>query len=457
MLIALLLTVVMTEAPRPPNVLLIFVDDLGWRDLGCYGNAYHETPALDGLAREGTRFTRAYAACPVCSPSRASLMTGRYPARLGLTDFIPGHWRPWEKLIVPPNKPALDLGEITIAERLAGANYQKMQLGKWHLGPATHSPAAQGFDQSLQTVGRHFAPTFKISAERYDPLPFKAGDSLSDLLAREAVRVMRANRERPFLIYFCPHAVHIPLEARPETVRHFRDKTRPESEKSRPEYAAILFELDQALATMLKALDELKLRENTLVILASDNGAEQVNFDGKGPTNMSNAPLRGEKGALFEGGIRVPLIMRWPGVTRPGATCDEPTITPDLFSTILDAAGVPSMGDVPIDGVSLRPALEGKRYDRSLYWHYPHYHHSRPASAVLHGVHKLIEFLDDQTTLLFNLKDDPGERDDLSARDPAMLKELRRRLDDWRRSVRAPMPTLNPKADPARASQWRPR
>lgn len=446
------LTAVPAQAADQPNVVLFLVDDLGWSDLGCYGNPWIETPAIDRFAKESVRFTDFYAACPVCSPTRASIQSGQYQARFSLTDFIPGHWRPFEKLIVPENAPHLPLEIVTVAEALKPAGYTCGYFGKWHLGGWGHYPHQQGYDQAIVTRGRHFAPHFHMRPQA----EVEDGTYLADFLTDQVIDFMQANREGPFFVQLSHYAVHIPLEAEKQKIQKYQRKPKPEGMITHPTYAAMVEHVDDSLRRILAALDELKLADNTLVLFTSDNGALRQTYTGKGDIVTSNDPLRDEKGTLYEGGIQVPLIVRWPGVSQPGA-CREPTISIDFYPTLLDAAAAqPPRGQV-IDGRSLRPVLKNPQatLDReAIYFHYPHYHHSRPAGAVRAGDYKLIEFFDEGKLELYNLADDLGEKNNLAPEQPAQAKELQAKLQAWRKQVDARMPTKNPKYDPARASQW---
>jgi arylsulfatase A len=427
-------------AKPKPNILFVLVDDLGWADLSCYGSTYHQSPIIDKLASQGMRFTDAYAAAPVCSPTRASLMTGKYPARLHLTDFIPGHWRPWAKLVVPKIRNALPLEEVSLAEALKPAGYTCGYIGKWHLGPqASHGPARQGFD----FVGR--------ARNRKDKLVGGFTD--------EAIRFIETNKDRPFLLYLSHHTVHIPLAAPADLIARHRSRLKPGQAppaQANPAYAAMIEHLDRSMGRILAALDKHRLADRTIVVFYSDNGGLIRTYTGKGRVVTSNAPLRSEKGTLYEGGIRVPLIVRWPGVVEAGSVCRTPVTSMDLFPTILAMAGASDKLPAAVDGVSLMPLLKGAgRLEReAIYWHYPHYHHTAPCGAVRAGNHKLIEFLEDGRCELYDLAADLGEKKDLAAAMPAKAAELRRKLRQWRKSVGAGMPTPNADHDPAKADQW---
>ncbi len=448
-LIAWTATALPTAAEQPWNVVFILADDLGWSDLGCYGNRFHETPHLDCLAAQGVRFTDAYAACPVCSPTRASVLTGKYPATLNLTDFIPGHLRPWARLVPPRFHQQLPLAEQTIAEVLKPRGYVSGAFGKWHLGGRDYFPDRQGFDSFVVTSGRHFAPRFRTLPPRgVDP-----GTPRADFLTNQAIAFVRRNRNRPFFLYLSYHLVHIPLEGKKERIGYYEKKEKPGPGIHNPIYAAMVESLDQNVGRLLAELDRLGLAQRTVVIFTSDNGGLRQRFDGQGPLVTSNAPLRDEKGSLYEGGIRVPAIVRWPGVTQPGRTCRVPICTIDWLPTVAQVAGAKTP---PVDGVSLVGVLRGQEHLRreALYWHYPHYHHTHPAGAIRWGRYKLIEYYEDGRLELYDLQTDLGERHNLAQAKPQLAWFLRHKLERWRARVGARMPSLNPNYDPRRQGQW---
>ena len=439
------------DAPRKPNVIIILADDLGWADLGCYGSTYHETPNLDRLAKQGLRFTNAYAACPVCSPTRASILTGKYPARLHLTDWLPGRKDfPNQKLARPVIRQQLPLEEVTLAEALKPAGYVCASVGKWHLGGNGFLPTDQGFDKNVGGTQTGSPPGgyFKFKT----PTMTAADDKeyLTDRLTDEALKFIEANKDRPFFLYLPHYAVHIPLQAKAALVERYRAKRKRGLTHDNPIYAAMLHSLDEGVGRVLGKLDELKLADDTLVVFTSDNGGLSVK-EGPNTPATSNAPLRAGKGYLYEGGVREPFIVRWPGHIKPD-TCDLPVISTDLFPTVLDVAGVKPDPKVPCDGVSLLPFLTGPGEPKraALYWHYPHYSNQggRPGGAVRAGRFKLIEHYEDDRVELFDLSADPGEKKDLAAADPETAKRLRKMLHDWRKEVNAQMPTPNPAYDP---------
>ncbi len=441
-----------TPTADRPNFVFILIDDLGWSDLGCYGNTFNETRNIDRLAGQGMRFTDAYSACCVCSPTRASIMTGKYPARLHLTDFIPGHLRPWARLTVPKFNQELPLDEITIAEVLEQAGYTSASIGKWHLGGSPHLPDSQGFDVSLVHRGAHVFPRFSITPG----IELADGDYLADVLTDHAEKFIEANRDKPFFLYLSHFAVHIPLQAKQELIAKYANKPRPNAGVNHPVYAAMLESADESVGRIMRKLDESGLTERTMVIFTSDNGGLMSTFRGGGPLVTSNAPLRSEKGTQYEGGIRVPMIVRWPGRIESGTTSSVPVSSIDFLPTMLEAAGAKMEPNHQIDGVSLVPILKqtGELARDALYWHYPHYHHGTPAGAIRQGDYKLIERYEDGTRELYNLRDDVGERFKLAGKMPEKAEELSKKLDDWLAAVNAQMPTLNPNYDVKRANEW---
>lgn len=440
----------------PPNVVFILIDDLGWPDIGCYGNEFVDTPHIDRLAADGMRFTSFYAAGPVCSPTRASIQSGQHQARFGLTDFIAGHWRPFERLAVPQTRLSLPLDTMTVAECLREAGYTTGYFGKWHLSwGGTSEPEQQGYDVSMVTGGRHFAPNFRV--QNADAPRPRDGEYLADYLTDRTCEFIEANRDRPFFAFLSHYAVHIPLEAKDELIEKYRHRDRPPDSVCHPVYAAMIEHCDQSVGRIAAKLEELGLGKNTLVVFTSDNGGLRQRYDGGGDVVTSNAPLRGEKGTLYEGGIRVPFVAKWPGRIPAGTTCDVPTISHDFYPTLVELAGGPLPVDQRIDGKSLSPILTGidESLDRdAIYFHYPHYHHSRPAGAIRVGNWKLIEFFDDGSLELYNLADDLGESKNMADNMPEKTRELSRRLKKWRQEIGAAMPMENPAYDSNRHEEW---
>jgi arylsulfatase A-like enzyme len=399
------------------------------------------------------RFTDAYAACAVCSPTRASILTGKYPARLHLTDWIPGEGNALtNKLAVPVWRQFLPLEEVTIARALKSAGYVTASIGKWHLGGPNYYPERHGFDLNIAggDIG-HPATYFWPYIGKRRTVPGlqargRTGEYLTDRLTDEAERFIEANKDRPFFLYFADYAVHLPLQAKPGLVEKYKAKT-PSGGQTNAVYAAMIESVDDSVGRLLHKLEELRLQERTVVIFMSDNG-------GLWPQATSNAPLRGGKGYPYEGGVREPMIIKWPGVTQPGSTCSLPVSSIDFFPTMLEIAGASSLG--PVDGLSLVPLLRqsGLPARDALSWHYPHYwggNTVRPFGSVRAGDWKLIEFYEDMRVELYNLKEDLGEAHDLATEKPEKATELREWLHRWRQAMDAQMPTPNPSYQPASA------
>jgi len=416
--------------PSRPNIVVILADDLGVNDLGAYGRTEHRTPHLDRFAGEGLRFTAAYVASPICSPSRAALLTGRAPARLHLTTFIPGRAdAPSQKLLHPPMRQQLPLEETTFAERLRGVGYATAMIGKWHLGGAGFSPREQGFD------------VYHPGQATTQPSETEGGKGEYDL-TREAERFIDANRDRPFFLLLAHNNPHIPFRsARPALIESNRTAFDPA-------YAATLETLDDSVGRLLAHLDRAALRQRTVVIFTSDNGGLHVP-EGPHPQVTHNTPFRAGKGYLYEGGLRVPLLVQGPGLAR-GRVIDTPFLNTDWAPTLLDLAGASPAKNV--DGVSqarlLRTGKAGAR-TRTFFWHLPHYTNqgSRPAGAVRDGRWKLVEHYDTDSVELFDLEADIGETRDRSTQEPARTNSMRRMLRQWRRSVSAQENTTNPAFD----------
>lgn len=431
------------------NFVFILADDFGWPDLGCYGNKYFSTPNIDRLASQGARFTNAYAACPVCSPTRASILTGKYPVRTGVTDWIPG--RPSHEagpVTTPRTATELNLAETTIAEQLKPAGYRSASIGKWHLGGEGFYPTEQGFDHNLG--GNHSGSPPPGPRPYFGPyqLPGLAGgegEFLTERLTREGVRFIEQNKDRPFFLYLSHYTVHTPLSSRPERVKLHEEKAAGRYDAI---YADMVESLDESVGQVAAAVDGAGLADRTMIVFFSDNGG--LRYEGTSKHAVTtNAPLRAGKGHLYEGGIREPLIIRGPGVAKPGVVIDTPVSSIDFFPTLCDLAGVRAQG---VDGVSLKPLLQGGRLKpRPLFWHYPHYSNQggEPGSAVRDGDWKLIEFHADGRRELFNLREDQGEARNLASRRPDVTRRLASLLDDWRKQTGAVMPARNPKADPA--------
>lgn len=440
---------------RRPNIVFILIDDLGWRDAGCLGSIYYETPAIDKLAGQGMLFTNAYAAAPNCAPSRACLLSGQYSPRHGIytvNSSERGQAR-FRKLIPTPNTTELESGIMTIAEVLKPAGYISASIGKWHLGDDPElGPVGQGFDINIGGgraghPGSHFSP-YRIDVIDDGP----DGEYLTDRLTAEAISFIEEYREKPFFLYLTHYAVHTPIEAKEELIRKYSEKE-GSGGQSNPVYAAMIESVDRGVGRLLDKLDELDLTDNTIVFFFSDNG-------GYGPVT-SMAPLRGSKGMLYEGGIREPLIVRWPGRILPGTRCDVPVTGVDFYPTIIEMARAGEPVDQIMDGVSIVPLLRGEdRLEReAIFWHFPAYleayrgmegrWRTTPAGAVRKGEWKLIEFFEDGRLELYNLRSDVGEKSNLSSALPEKTAELHRLLIDWRDSLDAPVPAeSNPLYDP---------
>jgi len=440
------------QSSRKPNFVFILIDDMGWTDPACFGSDFHETPNIDRLATGGMKFTNAYAACPVCSPTRASIMTGKYPARLKLTNFIAGRRQLQNARVLPADfKLFVELDEVTIAEALKPSGYATGHLGKWHLGGVEHFPERQGFDVSVVTAGRHFGSL----VQNLPPQKLPDDTYLAEFLTDRAVKFIEENKDRPFFLYLCHFAVHIPLEAREKLIAKYEAKAKahPDTRHNNPTYAAMVEHVDQSVGRVMETLQRLKIADNTVVVFFSDNGGLSVKEGPKTPST-TNWPLRAGKGYLYEGGIRVPLIVSWPQGIKPGSVCDAPVSSVDFYPTILQLAR--TKGDpkhVP-DGESLVPLLKqtGTVRRDALYWHYPHFSNQggMPGAAVRQGDWKLIRFYESDRMELYNLKEDPGEKIDRAGRARGKVAEMRGILDRWLREVDATMCPPNPQYDPAK-------
>jgi len=444
-----------------PNVVLIFVDDLGWTDLGCYGTDFVETPNIDQLASDGIRFTDFYASGAVCSPTRCALQSGQNQARIGITAHIPGHWRPFERVQTPRPRMAMPAETVTVGESMQQAGYRTGYIGKWHLGGAPeHSPPAQGYDFAAEINGPHFYGRYRSKNRSLEP---KEGQYRTEFEADLAERFIDQASGDPFFLMVSPFAVHIPLGAMSDKVAKYRAKAGddPDSHLPHPVYAAMIEHVDDMVGRIVAKLQQADLEQNTVVVFTSDNGGLYRRYDYHPRADDSVAdlkPLRGEKGSLFEGGIRVPLIIRYPGVAPAGTTCDEPTISHDFYPTFTELAGGELPMNQPIDGKSLLPIIRDPdaELDRqALYWHFPHYHHDRPSGAIRTRDWKLIEYLDGTgDVMLFQIGRDLSESDDVSEKFPGRTRSLRQQLSRWRQGVVARMPIPNPHYDPQRAAQW---
>ncbi len=461
---------------RPPNIVIMLADDLAWADVGCYGSKFHETPSLDRLASEGMRFTDGYAAHMSCSPSRAALLTGRYPARLKITAFIPGP-RLSGKFLPGKMKMELPFEEVTLAEVLKQSGYATLFVGKWHLGDTPYVPEKQGFDINIGgnrsgAPGSYFWPYGRGKKKQsYHGIEVpglyeggKEGEQLCDRLTIEALKLVEANKDKPFFLYLSFYDVHTPIQAKKPLIEKYRAKarrmglpqqatfksdgalargTRPGLRQNRsrqvqnePAYAAMVETMDANVGRVLDGLKRMGLDKNTIVIFTSDNGGY--------PPITSNLPFRGGKGWAYEGGTREPWLVKWPGVTQPGSECRVPVIFTDVFPTVLDMVGLPSRPDLHLDGVSFTPLLRGedKPLHDAIFWHYPHYaaYGCGPFSAIRSGDWKLIEWIEDGSVDLFNLAEDLGEQNNLADAMPERVNAMVARLHQWRKNVDANMP-----------------
>ena len=453
-----------------PNILFILLDDFGWRDLRCYGSTFYETPHLDKLASEGMLFTDAYASCPVCSPSRASIMSGKYPARVGVTDFIGGDTK--GKLLSAPYKHELPLEEYSIARALHDGGYRTWHVGKWHLGAQPYYPQNHGFDVNIGGCAwghpkqGYFSP-YGIETMSDGP----EGEYLTDRLTDEAIRLIRQPSDQPFFLNLWHYTVHTPIQAKQEDIDRFTEKARrmgldkidpiEEGEhfsclhkahlrvarrrlQSNPVYAAMVYNMDWNIGRLLQALEETGQADHTVIIFTSDNGG-LATAEGS-PT--CNYPLMEGKGWMYEGGVREPLIVKWPGVVQPKTLCTVPVSSPDFYPTLLEIAGLPFKPEQHVDGVSLVPLFKGAQtLDRdSLFWHYPHYGNQggTPGCSIRMGDYKLIEFFEDHRLELYQLRDDLSEQHNLVDELPELAQRMHQRLEQWIVDTQAILPTPNP-------------
>ena len=447
----------------PPNIILIVVDDLGYSDLHCYGNELVETPHIDRLAAEGIRFTTAYASCTVCSPTRASLMTGRNPVTVDITDWIPGYQiyrggpRSEEMLITPSFNQQLPLDEITLAEKLSEAGYISASIGKWHLGGEGYLPTNQGFDLNVAGYDKGAPPSYYypyLSEYRKDSItPLALTDDslyLTDRLTNEAIQFIDKNREKPFFLYLPFYNVHTPLEGRPDLLKKYEARLadhQNDSIQRNPHFLAMTEAVDMNVGRIMKFLKEEGIDENTVVIFTSDNGGLLLRNENFIRASW-NHPLREGKGTLYEGGLRIPAMVRWPGTIEAGSISEEMIISTDMYPTVAELAGIAV--DHEIEGLSLVPhLLRSETLQReTLYWHYPHYHLGMPGGAIRDGDFKLIEYFETGEVELYNLRNDQQELHNLATEFPAKAEELRQKLQRWREENRANMPTPNPDYDP---------
>lgn len=450
---ALWLVIPFGWAAQKPNIIFILADDLGYTDVACYGSKYYETPNIDRLAAEGIRFTAGHTCGPNCQPTRAALMSGQYGPRTGVYTVGSIERFNWRSRTLRPveNVTQLPLDKITIAQSLKSAGYATALFGKWHLGQdAEYHPAKRGFDEAIVSMGRHFD---FVTSPRVD---YPSGTYLADFLTDKAVDFIRRNKDRPFFLYIPHFGVHSPHQAKDPLIQRFKSKPAVDGHRN-PVYAAMISSVDESVGRVLATLKDLKIDQNTLVIFSSDNGGvggyvrEGLK---RGGDVTDNAPLRSGKGSLYEGGHRVPFIFRWPGRIPSGTTSDIPITSVDLYPTLLELAEASSPLHHILDGVSVMNVLTSggrAKIDRdAIYWHFPGYlgagekaWRTTPAGAIVSGEWKLIEFFETGKLELYHLRDDLGEKNDLSSKFPEKTKDLHTRLLAWRRKIDAPMPTAN--------------
>ena len=455
-----------TQNDKKPNIIIITADDLGWADIAGYGADLHETPNLDRLETQSLKFTNAYAAAPVCTPTRASLMTGKYPARLHMTIWCEWAINPqFDQRLLPPDAVGnLPYKEITLAEILKEAGYFTAHIGKWHLGDAANYPQLHGFD--INIGGSHWGcpPTFFYpyrgniyNSERYVPgletdpegnyFTSREGEYLTDRLTDEALKILEDTGGLPFFLNLSYYSVHTPIEGKPETVDHFLAKIKPNMHHQNADYAAMVNSLDENIGRIINKIDELGIAENTILIFISDNGGFIGKWNNQVVTN--NTPLRSGKGALYEGGVKIPMLIRYPGITTPGSVCEESVSTIDILPTIQQILDINRHDpNIKPDGISIFSLMKNpdKQLNREyLFWHYPHYYNTTsPVSSARQGDWKLLEYFEDMHVELNNLKDDPSEMNDLSEAMPDKAQEILNALHDWRQEVNAQLPITNP-------------
>ncbi len=445
-----LIEIVNAQKP-PPNIVFILADDLGWKDLGCYGNTFNETPHLDQLAKSGILFTQAYSASPVCSPTRASILTGKYPARLQLTNFIAGNRTDPKSPFLPAKwKPYLESREITLAELLKQNGYATGMVGKWHLGNNdSTAPWNQGFDYS-RMIGRNGLDYYNYSIfmdSHKDEFIDSGSAYLTDKLTRYGVEFIKQHSEKPFFLYLTYSAPHIFLVPRADKLKKYLSKYANDPGKHNPSYAAMIESMDDGIGAIIKTLKDQGLSDNTLVIFTSDNGG--LGMEELGPTPTTNLPLRKWKGHIYEGGTRVPAIASWAGKIAPGKISESYFSSIDYLPTLCELTGITKLPE-NVDGQSILPLLlqPGKQpnYDRPLFGHYPHFSNQlgRPAGSVRMGDYKLVENFENGSVELYNLKEDISESNDLSKKMKKKTREMYQLLASWQKQVNAQMPVPNP-------------
>lgn len=443
---------------KPPNIVFIYIDDMGWRDVGFMGSQYYETPNIDRLASQAMVFTNAYANAPNCAPSRACLLSGWYGPRHGVyTVGTSSRGQSKQRKLIPiENTTVLDSKIVTIAEAIKPAGYISASIGKWHLGDDPQfGPIGQGFDVNVAGYSAgHPAKGYFVPYDNPELPDGPPGEYLTDRLTDEALKFIDTNKDKPFFLYLPHYAVHTPLQAKQELIDKYKKKAGYNGQNN-PKYAAMIESTDQGVGRIVNKLDEMGLADNTIVFFFSDNGGV------KGIT--SNQPLRGGKGMLYEGGIREPMFVRWPGVVKPDTTCDTPIIGIDIYPTILEMAGIRKPKGKLLDGESIVPLLKGQKSlnRKALFWHFPAYlqgkaegardpyFRTRPGAAVRMGDFKLIEYFEDGALELYDLKEDISERNNLAGKMPGKTAELHKLMLAWRKKIQAPVPTkLNPDYNP---------
>ncbi len=453
-----------SSAQQKPNIVVIMVDDMGWTGLSSYGSDLHQTPNIDQLAADGMKFNQAYASAPVCTPTRAAFMTGKSPAQLNMTIWHEASREPHKNrpLIPPVVEGNLPHKEVTIAEVLQGAGYNTGHVGKWHLGEASHYPETHGFDFSFGGSFWGAPPTFFFpyrgtwgSGERAHPRYIPGidatenleGEHLTDRLTDVAIEFIKKSKDAPFFLYMSYYTVHTPIEGKPVLADKYERAIQAGLNHDNAHYAAMHETLDHNVGRIRQALKDIKVDDDTIIILTSDNGGFINNYNGQRVT--SNTPLRSGKGSLYEGGIRVPLIIHWPGVIKEGSTTEQPVITADLYPTILEIAG--QSGDPDhnrnVEGISITPILKNPNSPlkrTTLYWHYPHYYQTTsPVSSIRQRQWKLMEFHEDGHLELYDLESDPGETNNQAESRPPLVTNLQAKLQAWRDRIDAPMPSPN--------------
>ncbi|MGY8749086.1 MAG: sulfatase [Pirellulales bacterium] len=449
---------------KKPNVVFILADDLGWRDLSNEGSTFYESPHIDRIANEGMKFTRGYATCQVCSPSRASIMTGKYPARLNITDWIGAaegtQWKRNTKLLPATYNHELPANDETLAEAFQASGYRTFFAGKWHLGGEGSLPTDHGFEFNIGGHHRGSPPGGYFSPYSNPQMESGAkGELLPLRLGRETVKFIEQHQNEPFFAYLSFYSVHGPIQTTEKLWKKYRDKAvqQDQAHESRflidrttpvrqvqdnPLYAGMVESMDDAVGMVLSTLDRLNLADRTIVVFTSDNGGVSAG-DGKATSNL---PLRGGKGRQWEGGIREPFYIKWPGSKATGQLCDTPVIGTDLYPTLLELAGLPARPNQHVDGISLVPLLSGDSVPaRPLFWHYPHYGNQggEPSSIITRGKWKLIHYLEDQRYELYDIQEDVSETNNVADQHPEIQESLSRELKSWIAEVDARQPTAN--------------